>query len=518
MAGGKQTPRQKMVNLMYLVFIAMMALNMSKEVLSAFGLMNEKFESSNIDATENNESLYSALATKASDDPAQYGEAKKLADQVKQVSAGFFSYVGSLKSDVVKDIEKTESGKLPYEAMDKGDKVDEQWFAGDGYSAKGKEIVAKIDDYKKQMLALLGGNTKYAGLVKELNNKFSTADVKDGEGVTKKFLDYHYKGFPAIASLTKLSAMQNDVKTIEASVYSAALGKAAADAASYSKFNAIVVLDKNAFFSGETVTGKVVLGRYDENTVPTSVTVSGGSVNMENGQAKFKLGAGSVGEHDITGKFVFTENGKAVPIDIKGSYVVVPKPNSATISADKMNSVYRGVQNPMTISFAGVSDNNVTASGPGLSKGSKPGQYNWTVTSVPGETATVTVTATLPNGDKVSDKKNFVIRDIPRPAPSIRGKLNAHKGSKEDLLVSTVNAEFPDFVFDVNVSVNSFEISVPGSPRLLVQGNKFDGAARAAIQKAKRGDVVTIGNVKVSVSGASGYRVKDSGNFAWEIQ
>ena len=517
MAGGKQTPRQKMVNLMYLVFIAMMALNMSKEVLSAFGLMNEQFETSNIKAKTDNKGLYDALALKATED-AHFKEAKATADKVQAASNTFFDYIESLKEGITKEVEKTAAGKLPYEAMDKGDKLDEQWFAGDGYSAKGNEIVATINKYKADMKAALGSDKKFASLISELDSRFNTSDVKDGEGVTKKFLDYHYKGFPAIASLTKLSAMQNSVKVLESNFYSTALGKAAVEANTMNNYKAIVILDKNAFFSGEAVTGKVVLGRYDENTKPDSFSISGGSGNIENGQAKFKLGAGSVGEHDIKGQFVFTEDQKAITIPVEGSYVVVPKPNSATISADKMNSVYRGVTNPMTISFAGVSDNNVTASGPGLSKGSKPGQYNWTVTSVPGETATVTVTATLPDGSKVSDKKNFVIRDIPRPAPSIRGKVFNHKGSKEDLLVSTVNAEFPDFVFDVSVTVNSFEISVPGSPRILVQGNKFDGAARAAIQKAKRGDVVSIGNVKVSVSGAAGYRVKDSGNFAWEIQ
>jgi len=86
------------------------------------------------------------------------------------------------------------------------------------------------------------------------------------------------------------------------------------------------------------------------------------------------------------------------------------------------------------------------------------------------------------------------------------------------LASSTVDVEFQGFVFDINTTIKSFEISVPGSPRLLVQGNKFDGAARAAIARAKRGDIITVGNIKVSVEGANGYRVPDSGNFVWEVQ
>ncbi len=124
---------------------------------------------------------------------------------------------------------------------------------------------------------------------------------------------------------------------------------------------------------------------------------------MENGQAKFKFAAGSVGEHDIKGEFVFLEDGKEVKIPIEGNYVVVPRPNAATISADKMNSVYRGVENPMTVSFAGISDNNVTASAPGnFRKGSKSGQYNWNVTGVTGTTAVISVTGKLPDGTAVN--------------------------------------------------------------------------------------------------------------------
>ena len=242
MAGGKQTPRQKMVNLMYLVFIAMMALNMSKEVLSAFGLMNEKFETSNIQATETNTSSYDALAAKAAEDAGHFGEAKVVADKVKGISNEFFNYIGNLKTDVTKDIEKVD-GKLPYEAMDKGDKVDEGWFSGDGYSKKGTEIVATIDKYKSDMKAAIGNNPKFQSVLTQVDSKFSTADVKDREGVTKKYLDYNYKGFPAIATLTKLSAMQNDVKTIEASIYSSALGDAAIKASSMKNYTAIVVLE-----------------------------------------------------------------------------------------------------------------------------------------------------------------------------------------------------------------------------------------------------------------------------------
>lgn len=223
MAGGKLTPRQKMINLMYLVFIAMLALNMSKEVLTAFGLMNEKFDTANTNQKEFNSKLLGALDTKASDDPTRFGESKRKADQIAKISNEFYNYLGTIKSEIEGGFEKGEDGKLPYEAMDKST-IDEVWFDGDGYSAKGKEIIAAFDKYKNGIKGVLGEGATYQPVVRELEAKFSTADVKDGEGVNKKYLDYHFKGFPAIATVAKIGALQNDIKTLEAGVYNVFMG------------------------------------------------------------------------------------------------------------------------------------------------------------------------------------------------------------------------------------------------------------------------------------------------------
>jgi len=498
MAGGKLTPRQKMINLMYLVFIAMLALNMSKEVLSAFGLMNEKFEDVNTFSAEYNGNLFTQLQTKAGENNAQFGEPFNKAKQIKPITDSFYKYIEELKKSITSKFEAGENGKLPYEAMDKGDMIDELWFEGDGYSKKGKEIIATIEKYKSDLKAVIGTDVKYKFILDDINAKYNLADIKDNEGVKKLYLDYHYKGFPAIASLAKLSAMQNDVKKTEQDIYNALIGNTTAKAASMKNYKAMVIMDKSAFFSGETVTGRVVLGRYDESTVPTSVSVSGGNVTMENGQAVFKLSAGGTGEHDIKGQFTFIEDGKEVPIPIEGNYVVVPKPNSATISADKMNVVYRGVPNPISVSFAGISGDKVSASAPGMRPAGKPGQYLLSPGS--GNEVVVTVTGTLPDGSKVSDKKAFRIKGLPAPTGKVRGEVAA-KGPKSNLEVVTISADMEDFDFPVTVSVTEFTVKVPGQPTIKVSGNKMDGRARAAIQKAGRGDVVVIDNIKARFQG-----------------
>ena len=511
MAGGKLTPRQKMINLMYLVFIAMLAMNMSKEVLSAFGLMNERFEGATNSAKATNEQMLQALDTKASESKGEFIAAAATAHKVETASKKFYDFIATLKAEVLTGVE-SEEGKLPYESMDKADNLDHSWFTGDGYTARGKEVIAAIEAYKADMKAALA-DKKYAPILNEVNSKFDLTEVANKEGVKVKFLDYHFKGFPAIASLAKLSAWQNDVKKAESDVIASALGKAAVSEASYSKFQAIVALDKNVYFQGEPVTGKVVLGKYDPNAGANFGNFKGPG-KLVNGQAIISTTAGAIGEQTLSGSFSFTENGKPIPLKFEGKYVVVPRPNSANISADKMNVVYRGLPNPLTISFAGIGDNNVTASAPGLSPAGK-GKYNLN----PGSGTEVTVTATgkMTDGKSVSDKKVFRIKNIPAPAGSIGGTLGFQKGAKSRLEASTVGAALPDFVYDLNFEVTSFAFKVPGQATIVVNGNKIDGRCKAALARAKSGDLVSISDIKTRVSGVS-VAMKPAAPAVYEIQ
>jgi gliding motility-associated protein GldM len=497
---------------MYLVFIAMLALNMSKEVLSAFGLMNEKFDAANLSAESMNASMLQALEKKAGED-AHFIQAASDAKKVAEISKEFYEYIGTLKSDATEGVElDEETGKLPYEAMDKGPVIDEGWFEGDGYSAKGKDIVNHFSKYVSDMKAAVGNNSKLKGVVEEISSKFNTADVKDGEGVTKMYLDYHFKGFPAIASLTKLTSFQNDVKKAEADIYSILLGKAAVEASSMKNFTALVVLDKNAYYQGEKVTGKVVLGKYDANTKPTSFQGPG---KLENGQAKISLTAGGVGEQKINGKFTFVQDGETIPLAFEGKYVVVPRPNSATISADKMNVVYRGVSNPMSISFAGVSADKVSASGPGL-KSVGGGKY--VMNPGAGNEAVISVTGTLPDGSKVSDKKTFRIKGIPGPVGTVRGEVGVVKGPKSSLEISSVGAKLVDFDFEVGLDVVGFNFKVTGQPTIVVSGNKLNAQCKAVLSKAGRGDQVTISEIKTKLVGAGSYMLPRTAPVIYEIQ
>jgi gliding motility-associated protein GldM len=248
-----------------------------------------------------------------------------------------------------------------------------------------------------------------------------------------------------------------------------------------------------------------------ENVPPTKLVVQGKEIDLskaidENGAAVLDFNVGNVGEHTIDGEFTFIENGKELPIKIESNYVVVPRPNSATISADKMNVVYRGVANPMTISFAGVPDNKVSASGNGLKK---VGNGKYVVNAGSGKEMTINVTATLDDGSKASDKKTFRIKDIPAPTGTIARQRGVVKLPKRNVEIGTVGAELKDFVFDLPINVTSFKIKVPGQPTVNVAGTKMNGQAKSAIKKARRGDNITIFDIKAKITGNAKYQLKN---------
>ncbi len=508
MAGGKLSARQKMINLMYLVFIAMMAMNMSKEVLSAFGLMEAKFTDSNTVATEKNSALLANLETKGEEKPEEFAVPANKAKQVSIISDKFYKYIETLKADLLREGKYAvdpETGTLPFEAMDKTDILDEMWFTGDRETKKGQEVLAKINDYKKDIKDVLGTDVKYKKAIEQFEKRFSTDEVTTSEGIKKSWLNYHFQGFPAIASYTKLTAMQNDVKMTEANMFNLFLGNTLDEAVSLKKYQAIVLADKSAFFAGEKFQGKVVLGKY-ANVTPTKLTVQGKEINVSEavdstGAAKLDFNVGNVGEHKIDGKFTFLEDGKPLEIDIIGNYVVVPRPNSATISADKMNVVYRGVDNPMTISFAGVPDNKVNASAPGLTK---TGNGKYMMRPQTGREVVIKVNATLDDGSSAGDSKTFRIKDLPKPLGSFNGQLGNAKLPRNNVEIGKLSADFgDDFDFKLPLDIISFTIKVPGKPSVNVTGNRLNSAAKNALRSARRGDIVQFINIKAKARGSS---------------
>lgn len=506
MAGGNLSPRQKMINLMYLIFIAMLALNMSKEVLSAFGLMNEKLTISNQATESRNASFVASLEVKAEDQPEKYKPLKAKADQIDKLAHEFDAYIEDLKSKMTAKIDDPKD----YEIMDKGDYLDEHFFKGGKVDEEGQKFLDKMKNFREGVANVLADEKGMESVIKDVNEKFNADEVENRDGIKQPWLDYHYKGFPLVASLTKLTSLQADIKTTESEILGNMLQGTLSSEVSITNYTTLMETSKSAYFNGEQFDGQIVLGRKDASTKPSRVELtldgrklSENQYSIEDGKVKLKIGTGGVGEHKIGGKLIFAQDGEEIEVPVNSSFATVAKPNSATISADKMNVVYRGVKNPMTISFAGVPDNKVTATAQGLSRagGSK---YIMDATRIKGREVTINVSASLPDGGgNVGDKATFRIKDLPKPTGTIRGEDGSLKMQRNSLEISTIGAKFDDFDFELPLRVSGFKFKVPGQPTISVNGSKLDSRAKGALLKAKRGSSVQIFDIEAKASGVS---------------
>ncbi|MFY0629802.1 MAG: gliding motility protein GldM [Flavobacteriaceae bacterium] len=494
MASGKESARQKMINLMYLVFIAMLAMNMSKEVLSAFGFMNEELTSNNASTASKNSASYAGLAQKATDQAEKFKPLNDKAVQIKSISSSFYTYLEDLKTKMTATVED----KTAYESMDKTNFLDEYFFKGDGFTKEGKEFVDRINGYRTSVTTALGSD--YPTLTSSVTKRFNTEDKTNKDGIKIKWLDYRYKGFPLVASMTNITQIQANIKNTESDILTTLLGgQLESDAKlTTNNYKGIVRLDKTAYFSGERVTGQVVLGRYDDQLVPSKVTLGSQDItkNVQNGQVLLDMPAGNVGEKNIKGVITFMQDGKAENIPFESSYSVIAEPSEAVISADKMNVVYRGLDNPISISVPGVGDKDISPSVGGGSKLTKTGNGKFILNPGAGKEVKINVSAKLSSGKTINTPKTFRIKDIPAAAGTVRNEFGIVSMPKSSLNNTPIGAALPDFVFDLELVVQGFTVKVPGQLAVKCTGTKLNARAKKALAKSRRGDVITIFDIK----------------------
>ena len=203
------------------------------------------------------------------------------------------------------------------------------------------------------------------------------------------------------------------------------------------------------------------------------------------------------------GKITFTQGGEAVEVPFESSYSVIAEPSSAVVSADKMNVVYRGLDNPISVSLPGVGSNDLKVSAVG-GKLTKRGK-GYIVRPGAGNIATINVSAKLSSGKTVNSKATFRIKDIPAAMGSVRGQYGTVRMPKSGLANAPIAAGLPDFEFDLKIQVKSFKIKVPGQLTIIVNGTKLTAAAKQKLSRAKRGDIINIYGIKAS---ANGYDLK----------
>jgi len=505
MAGAKETPRQKLISLMYLVFITMLALNVGKEVLDGFGQMFKKIQSSNSRLYDNNEVYYQKIAANAEEKEGKWIGHDRTAKQIREESDEFFNKIRTIK-DKITEKQRVKDPKLEkYSEMDKGESLDLIFFDSNGESDEGQSFVETIIEYRGHVVQVFG--SQYPQYIELVEERFFTGDFDNNiinkDKASQSWLSHNYEGFPLISSLAKLTMMQSDIRATEADVLNTLLGKELEAESGVNESNYITLLktEKGAYYQGETFDGSVILGRKGGAQNPNSVnlTIDGKALKEADyqlipGGIKLNVVTGNPGDHEILGDLVFLSEGVESKIPVNQSFPVIAKPNSAVISADKMNVVYRGIPNPMTISIPGIADNKITARAPGLRKvrGSK-----YVMTPQKGFDVSIKASATLPDGQVISTSTKYRIKDIPAPAAYIRGSLGRVSLGKTDIGNSSITAKIPDFDFDIKLQTLSFQFSVPGRPPVKVNGSRLNANAKSALKAAKKGQVIQIFDIKV---------------------
>lgn len=516
MAGAKETPRNKLIALMYLVFITMLALNVSKEVLDGFGQMFKKIKSANERVNQGNIIYYNKIEVNAQEKEGKWIGHDRTAKEIRKESDAFFSRIQEIKDKITEKQREADPDLNEYSQMDKGEALDLVFFDANGVSQEGQAFVDMINAYKMRVIQVFASQfPQYTELVEE---RFFTGDfegnVENSDGQSQSWLSYNYEGFPLISSLAKLTMMQNDIRLTESDVLNALLGKELEASSKVTTDNYITLLkaEKGAYYQGETFDGSVILGRKSgaQNPNQVEVTIDGRKLQEDEyekipGGIKLNVTAGNPGDHVIEGDLIFRDAGVESRIPVSQSFAVISKPNAAVISADKMNVVYRGVDNPMTISIPGIPDDKIRASAAGLrrAKGSKyimnPGK---------GKEVTITANGKLPDGQNISTKTKFRIKDLPRPSATFfnqSGKIRLPKASIER---AKAGAIMEDFDFDLTLNTLEFKIKIPGSPTITCKGTRLSAQAKQALSKARKGQEISIFDLKVQNPDKPNYRFK----------
>jgi len=488
MAGGKLTPRQKMINMMYLVLTALLALNVSREVMDAFYEVMVSQEASIETVEKQNSSIYTAFEAAAAENPVKAGPWRDKANDVKSRSAALYQQIEDLKRGVIEA-----SGGADEESGDpnKPQKMDDleaspNYFLIQGNGAK---LKAALADYREFMKTEAEGNDL---LMNSLEGTFDLSDYKH-DGTTISWEQHKFEHFPLISVLTFLTKMQSDVRTSEANVIDYLQKNITA---SDLKFTGVrtVVMPKSTFVTkGDEYEADVFLAAFDDTQNPT-VTINGQELSAEDivgGVAKVRFPANRVGETTWNGEIKLVQNGEEKIFPVEGSFNVAPP--SVVISPTKMNVLYRGVDNPLEISVPGVDPSNLIVSGTGVKKSGNG--YMADVTRNKGGELKISVS--VREGDKTKNmgSKVFRVKNLPDASGSIFGKTEGLM-SANLIKKAKVEAKFNNFDFELPLKVTSFQIIVPPFAPIDCKGNTLNSNARAALDKAKPGTPVIIRNIR----------------------
>lgn len=483
-------PRQLMINLMYIVLTAILALNVSAEILNAFHTIDESMEDSSQVVNRSNQQIFQALKTQA-EAYAQFEPYKEKAENVMSVSGTFFDYVEEMKQTII-----AEAGGLDEEgqAVRKTDKdITTRMLVNEG---KGSELHRKVMEVREQLLNQLEeGERKVMEAAIPLNIK-EIPQKSD----KKNWAQFTFQQMPVAAVLPILSKFQQDVRISETVLLNYFLGRTGIEVNKPDAYIPIVSMDKSYLTRGETFKGEISLAAYSSTADNIAIWVDDEALEVENGKAIFTRPVGGSGTrtHQMRIELTNPVTGETETFERDFSYEVGSK--SVTVSADKMNVLYVGVDNPISISAAGVSSGTVSvrARGTEISKVSG-NKYVAKPTSV-GE-AEITV-----SGEGLSPQVfEYRVKKIPDPVVKLGRKRGGTMSAAEMRVQEGLIPVLEGFDFDARCNIVSFEVArVPKNddPRIAEnQGGKFRGRALNIVQAAKRNDVYYFDEIRVKCPG-----------------
>lgn len=477
MSSFKETPRQKMIGMMYLVLTALLALNVSKEVINAFVVVNESVLLSNENLSRKIKDTYSNFEKSYQQNQRSVGPFWNKAKEAQRLSAEMVVYIENLRDEVILKTEKIPMDsvrKVPLVRLqNKEDFTTPTTFligsSDNGSNGRSGALKKKIIEYRKKILDLV--DPRYRSQI----NLGLITDGKylDASGQKQSWEAHNFFEIPLAADIPILNKIITDVYNAELDVANILYNAISADDFKYDRIEAKTLPQTNFLFTGDQYEAEVIVAAFDTTQSPNVYMMRGVDslpvsrkdqatlIPSQNGRIKFKIPANAAGIEKYAG-FVSVRNssGTENTYHFHNEYIVA-KP-SLTVSATNMNVLYIGVNNPLSIAVSGIPIENIY---PSISCGKltpKPGKSGWTATVTTGcKQATVTVSVKMNGGMKLMGTEIFRVKKLPDPDPFIANKKNGFISRDNLISGGTIIAKMPDdFEFDYSFQVRSFRMTM----------------------------------------------------------
>ncbi len=526
MGHGKETPRQKMIGMMYLVLTALLALNVSAEILNAFVLVDQSLRKTSVNFTKKNDVIYTNFDI-AMQDKATAAKAKKwkeIADKVKLNSNELVKYMDDLKDKILVTAEGPGSLYVKDKARNPGlvqskddNNVPGQIMILEG---KGKELKKKVETYREDLIKIIMDNTtdknrkNYQGLIDGFKASLNTDDMQ-GEERKVGWESGNFEHLPLSAVLTMLSKFQTDIRNAESEILAFLWGNLDAGAWKFNKLEAIVVPNSNYVLVGGKYEAQVFIAASDSTQTP-EILVGGRPLNVVDGKGVYTGGTGSVGFQKWGGviKLESPATGEMLEFPFNTEYQVGAA--GVTVSPTKMNVFYIGVANPVSIAASGVAEDKLRVSMTNGTIVKESGGYTVRV-KTPGE-AVISVAAEIDGATKSMGSAKFRVKRVPDPVAKIGGQNGGVIAGNALVAIGKVSAVMENFDFDLRFEVESFTVSttVGGfEQEEKGRGGNFNPKQIQLIRGVKPGRKVYFEDIKAKGPDGS---VRNLGSIAFKIQ